>query len=559
MRLTKLFTTPSLRRSITGSTILFIAVSSIMIGCISYYMAKLAIENSMGNTALSIVNSVVSIIDPEQFNNLQTKEDMQTNYYKDLQHRLNGVRNEIGLKYLYTMKVTEDGHYIYAVDGSNMTDSDFSSLGDEETDINNHYLKAFQGTANFGFISDKWGNSISAFVPIKNQSGTVVGILGADFNGDMMVNWLNRLKLFISVIVLLLLGAAFIAAYFVAKRITQPIKNLTEIADKLADGQVDVTMASDSLDEIGQLMTAFSKIVSNIQAQAHLAENLADRNLSVGIQIKSDKDVLNISLNKMLDNFSSIITEISNMSRHLAEQSDVLSTSSMSISHGAAEQASSIEKLNATLDVVSKQTLSNAQKSAEASNLTNIVKDDINAGNAKMQEMLKSMEEINNASRSIQDIIKTIDNIAFQTNILSLNASIEAARAGVAGKGFSVVAEEVGHLAKKSAEAARSTTNIIERSVRSVEAGMKTAQEAANVIGQIDIKIDEASNISNQITEISQVQAASIQQILAGLSQIAGIVEANVASTEESSATSVDLADHAARLKDVVTTFKIAE
>jgi len=189
--------------------------------------------------------------------------------------------------------------------------------------------------------------------------------------------------------------------------------------------------------------------------------------------------------------------------------------------------------------------------------LTQNVKGKAALGNEQMHNMLQAMNEINEASNNIAKIMKVIDNIAFQTNILSLNASVEAARAGVHGQGFAVVADEVRALANKSADAAAEIAEMIENSIAKISIGTQIASETANELENIVSGIDEVADIMTNIADVTKAQAESITQVSNGISQISNAVQSNSATSEECAASSVELSEQARLLADRINFYKL--
>ncbi|MGM0588620.1 MAG: methyl-accepting chemotaxis protein [Bacteroidota bacterium] len=240
-------------------------------------------------------------------------------------------------------------------------------------------------------------------------------------------------------------------------------------------------------------------------------------------------------------------------SESINDASEQFSATSQEMADGASQQASSLEETSASLEEMSSMTKRNADSSQQANKLAEEARDAASDGNEAMARMNESMNELKNSTDETSKIIKAIDEIAFQTNLLALNAAVEAARAGTAGQGFAVVAEEVRRLALRTSDAAKETETIIERSRQAANGGVDIAQEVADKLEDIDQKSQKVNELVAEITAASMEQSQGLDQINRAMSHVDSVTQKNAAGAEQNASAAANLQAEATHLQDIVT------
>ncbi len=367
----------------------------------------------------------------------------------------------------------------------------------------------------------------------------------------------------LTIVLVSALALAIVAALFLIFKISglivTPLKNMVAVAEKLSIGDVGVNMQVDQKDEIGQLASAFGRMVEGIKEQAKIITEIAEGDLSMTVSPRSDKDIMSIGLNHMLEANNEVFSEITHSAANVSSGAKQVADGSQSLAQATTEQAAVVEQLSSSIGDISGKTVKNASMAQEASVLGQKINSNAQKGSTQMNHMMQAVREINEASQSINKVIKVIDDIAFQTNILALNAAVEAARAGQHGKGFAVVAEEVRSLAAKSAEAAKDTGALIANSMEKAEFGAKIAQETSQSLSEIVEGIQHSSAIVADIARLSDEQAAAILQINKGIDQVSQVVQTNSATAEESAAASEEMSGQSSMLSDLISRFKLKD
>ncbi len=259
-----------------------------------------------------------------------------------------------------------------------------------------------------------------------------------------------------------------------------------------------------------------------------------------------------VSTNKTNKKIAVAASHLSESAEFVTSTSVSLNDSSFALSEGSSQQASAIEETSATMEQNSSMTKHNAENTIIAKNLSEQAKTFAIEGSGKMHDMLVSMDKMKKSSNDIAKIIKVIDDIAFQTNMLALNAAVEAARAGDAGRGFSVVAQEVRHLAQKSAKAANDTSDIIAQNISLSEHGSKMSEEVNLVLSEIMDKTDKVNKLIEEISVASHEQERGTTQIATAINQMEAVIQKTATTASESAADAKELMEQAHALQEVV-------
>ena len=353
----------------------------------------------------------------------------------------------------------------------------------------------------------------------------------------------------------------------ITNSITEPVEQIDAAVASLRKGELsNVEMLTyESEDEFGdtirnlkEAMGILADYVSEISVEVKaIAQGDLTRNGDDITDFLGDFSELKTSLLYILKRFNSTLTEISNLAEQVSSNSSEVENASKSLADGATEQAGVIEELNATIDTVVDLAANTAKETQSASARVKASANKANEEKEKMNDLLKEMEHITEISKEIGNIITDIEDIASQTNLLSLNASIEAARAGEAGRGFAVVADQIGKLAADSAKSAVNTRDLIDKTLVEIEKGNTITRTTADAFNQIITDMESFAELAENTMEKANSQAESLEQIGQGIEQLSGVVQGNAASSEENTAISINLAEGAAKMHDRVNIFKL--
>lgn len=345
--------------------------------------------------------------------------------------------------------------------------------------------------------------------------------------------------------------------------ITKAVNKIRSAAEGLSQGDLKSHIDYTGNNEFGALadrlnfsFQELSKYVDTIDCGMEEFSS-GNFNYNCPIQFVGDFSNIQLSIENFQEKMRNTLGELESSSAQVSAGAEQVADGAQALAQGATEQASSVEELSASIAEISNHISNTAEFSQKANQLGQESREIVKKGKDEMKQLLKAIQDIAEASNSIQSIIKVIDDIAFQTNILALNAAVEAARAGNAGKGFAVVADEVRSLAQKSADAAQETTGLIQNSLQHVSRGEEIAKRTDAAFNDV---AEASKNILDMIANIAQAsreQADAISQISVGIDQISAVVQTNSATSEESAAASEQLSSQANLMKSLIGTFKL--
>lgn len=411
---------------------------------------------------------------------------------------------------------------------------------------------------------------LCSYVPTKGADGQVNGLIFAGISiaeAEQETARIIDYAIVISVAVIIV-GILFLTAYL-KKMVSIPLGKITQAAQRLEKGELgladgkQVEIGVSSNDEIGLLGELFEDTIGSLRAYigeiSDVLGAIAKGDLTQETQQNYTGDFLAIkkSLDSILGALNHTMGQIAASAGHVSDGSDQVSASAQTLAQGATEQASAVTEISTTISDISAGAKETSAAAVEVGETTNQAGAQLGISMENVKELSAAMERIASDSKQISTIIATIENIAFQINILSLNAAVEAARAGSAGKGFAVVAEEISNLASKSDEAAKATKELIENSAATITEGGKVMNRVSEALERTGELAGNVTVKMEQVVDAVEKQTLAMEQVATGVEQISAVVENNSATSQECAAASEELSSQSNMLKELIGSFRL--
>lgn len=449
----------------------------------------------------------------------------------------------------------EKGNYFVqdTIKAGDQTDGDFidfyfTKAGEKEAKAKRGYVKKFEP---YGW-----------YIGTGNYQEDMLPMIQNELDASKQARTLSFIMLLFSGIIIVIVGV--IIMNIIAGSISKPIEKVSDRLRTLSKGNLqDEVDVIDKDNEVGILTQALEETIRGLRQYIKNISNVlleiekGNINVKIDFECIGDFEPIKTSLLHTTDSLNKTMLEIKEMSNQLSISSTQLAQGSQTLAEGATDQASSIEEIQASVNEVTEHVVNNSEYVSKTSVEAKEMEAQTQNSTQQMVKMTDAMKRISESSDQIKNIIGSIQEIANQTNLLSLNAAIEAARAGEAGKGFAVVADEIRQLASQTATAVDDTKKLIEDTLKEVEKGNQIVKETSNSQQEL------ATGLSQIIRNIETVktaftnQAEMMEQLNIGIEQVAGVVESNSAAAEESSATSEELSAQAISMDELVTKFKL--
>lgn len=569
----------TLKGKIIAVTFFAVILSCTIVGVSGYFGISRFAERLIGERIIGILNTVSVTLDGDRFEQLVNSGSDSDSYYEELRTYLYSIKEKNSMKFLYTMAKNSSGKFYYVVDGNKKESDDFSAYGNVEEKINSVMeLTITKGEAGFTGITNQgeWGWLVSGYIPVKNSSGKIVGIVAGDISANEVKHRVAIFRNFIAAVIVISSILISLFAVTTAGKISSNIGKFVENLKECTSGKGDLSkeIKINSCDEIAEMGKYFNMFIGEINRILTIVRNQSEK-------VAESSNEQSEMMTSIAAAAQTEAAEIEEIERNLEEIRDKMRT----VADNATRQREEIAGAN-TLFKNLEDNLKNVKGiSQNAVEISNVTVKSAKSGEALISDTVEGIKAIEQNIDDIEEIIHTIAKIAEQTNMLALNAAIEASRAGEAGRGFSIVAEEVKNLAQNSRESAAKIAGFLHQIRGNATNSLSMSKMSKEKFGEISHKIDENAenfnllfkDISEQVEKVSKIvklvdeikeQADTIEEsteseseiigeIAEQLNRISSTIQLTASQSEELLATAHDSAECSSELKESISVFKL--
>ena len=485
----------------------------------------------------AIVEKAASMIDGDSFERLTVTLDEEDPFYVETQRRLLALKNETGCYFLYTMAPHEGSVYLFIIDGSSTPDDEelFSALGDEEDTAD--YDKAFEKcwetkSTQYSRIDNQegWGRLVSVYTPILNSHGSMVGITGCDFDAEELYEEVRAQTIHQIIIALIFIAAGLIFVILFLGLIFRRIKTINSFLREISAGEGDLTkkIRIKQEDEIGELGVYVNTTLATIKNLVVAIRDRAASLVNTGNDLAENMNQTARATEEITENIRGIKNDVLNQSASVAETSatmgqvttniDRLNTHVEMQTASVTQSSSAVEEMLANIQSVTQTLIRNA---ANVNELTAASGE----GKTGLEEVSLNIREIARESEGLIEINSVMENIASQTNLLSMNAAIEAAHAGEAGRGFAVVAGEIRKLAENSTKQSKIISDTLTKIRNSIEKITRSTNTVLEKFQAINDRVTTVSDQEENIRNAMEEQGQGSQQILEAIGTLNNLTQ----------------------------------
>lgn len=554
----------SIRWQLAIIAVLMIMLTSTALSLVAYSKSSSMLVENLGKRALSIAKGAAQGMDINEHESIKTERDMESNSYTSIREKLTDIKNVSGIKYIYTVRRDSSGRFTYVVDASG---EDSAAVGDYEDGYDDVFSKVY--SLREGYVeekidvTDEYGALVTAYYPLKDGAGRIVGILGVDYGVDDEYGSIKSLKYDMILFSILIAAVASLVAAIFSGKIAGPITKVAQSAEKVSKYDISIERIDESQGgEVGNLAASINAMVENMK--------------SLLLDIKG----ITVNISGIANTIEGSCGDVNDSSAEISASMEEIAAGVSSQVEDAKKSVEMGEELSIRIDSIY-EGLETAVENANVMKKNNEMgrhficqmEEKFIENKHASDEVSKSIARLSESSKYAGSIVDSIRKIASQTNLLALNASIEAARAGDHGKGFAVVAQEVGTLAGQAEESVDQIDEIITNILSIIEytaQSMRKSQESFNcmekhvnstsdsfdsISSSADELISRISVLDNEIGMVSRAKDSAIDSIV-NASRVAeessSAIEEMSATTEQQSHMMEDIVSKAYELNEIV-------